>query len=114
VTDWWRSANCAGTDTDAFFGDGQMAWAKRLCGRCDVAEACLQYAVTNRIDWGLWGGLTPQQRKPLRSGSGKRGKATPDRCGNGHPWVGNIAYRSNGHRYCRACQRNRKRYGEAA
>ena len=36
--------------------------AKRLCGRCPVKAACLDYAVTNGETDGVWGGLTPDER----------------------------------------------------
>ncbi len=40
---------------------------KRLCGRCAVRKACLQYALDNRaLVGGIWGGTTADERKRLK------------------------------------------------
>ena len=31
-------------------------------------EPCLEYALSNRITHGIWGGLTERERRPLQSG----------------------------------------------
>ena len=35
---------------------------------CPVRQPCLDYAVTNRIVHGVWGGLTERERRALQSG----------------------------------------------
>jgi WhiB family redox-sensing transcriptional regulator len=42
--------------------------ARRVCAACPVRQACLYYAITNRIVHGIWGGLTERERRALRSG----------------------------------------------
>ena len=42
--------------------------AKALCRTCPVRLECLEYADDNRLQEGIWGGLTPTERgqTPLR------------------------------------------------
>jgi predicted unusual protein kinase regulating ubiquinone biosynthesis (AarF/ABC1/UbiB family) len=35
---------------------------------CPVRQPCLDYAISNRITNGIWGGLTERERRTLRSG----------------------------------------------
>ena len=61
-------APCAlGTDPDLFFREDEVgvAAAKRVCASCPLASACLAYATEN-IEYGIWGGKTPQERDALR------------------------------------------------
>ena len=37
--------------------------AKRVCEGCPVQERCLEYALRNRIDHGVWGGCSERQRR---------------------------------------------------
>lgn len=36
---------------------------KKVCFRCPVWRECLDYAKDGNETWGMWGGLTPQERK---------------------------------------------------
>lgn len=66
---------CQTSDPELWFGaverDGvpQQAnykEAKKLCGFCPVQNTCLKYALeANEIE-GVWGGLTPEERKRMR------------------------------------------------
>jgi len=40
--------------------------AQRICADCPVSEACLQYALEERVDHGVWGGKSERERKRLR------------------------------------------------
>ena len=40
--------------------------AKRVCSRCAVRKLCLETAMRNRERFGVWGGLTEQERTRLR------------------------------------------------
>lgn len=40
--------------------------AKKICGRCPIASICLAYAVEAREAYGIWGGMTPTERKLLK------------------------------------------------
>ena len=37
--------------------------AKRVCIRCDVRDQCLEYALSTREPYGIWGGLTEIERR---------------------------------------------------
>lgn len=63
--DWQGSARCRGLDSDQFFvrGSAQARHAIRVCERCTVRVECLQYAIENGVDFGVWGGMTERQRR---------------------------------------------------
>ena len=67
---WRELAACRGTDLGVFFPErGESAGpARQVCAGCPVRQACLDYAITNRIASGVWGGLTERERRALRSG----------------------------------------------
>lgn len=57
--DWRDFANCQGTaNADLWFADDQPSVdaAKRVCQGCEVRQACLDFAITNREQHGVWGG----------------------------------------------------------
>ena len=66
---WRQRAACRGTDLDVFFPErGEPAEpARQVCARCPVCQPCLEYALSNRITHGIWGGLTERERRPLQS-----------------------------------------------
>jgi len=66
---WRARAACRGTDLDVFFPErGESAGpARQVCARCPVCQPCLEYALSNRITHGIWGGLTDRERRPLQS-----------------------------------------------
>lgn len=60
---------CAGVDPEVFFPPGSegVARAKRICAKCpaDLCNACLEYALRNREDSGVWGGTSERERRRL-------------------------------------------------
>ena len=66
---WRELAACRGTDLNLFFpGRGESADpARQVCAACPVREPCLDYAISNAITHGIWGGLTERERRALRS-----------------------------------------------
>jgi hypothetical protein len=66
---WRQLAACHGVDLGVFFPErGETAGpARQVCAACPVREPCLEYALSNRITHGIWGGLTERERRPLRS-----------------------------------------------
>ncbi len=66
---WRELAACRGAGLEVFFpGRGEPAEpARRICARCPVREPCLDYAVSNRIVHGIWGGLAERDRRALRT-----------------------------------------------
>jgi WhiB family redox-sensing transcriptional regulator len=74
ANDQWRDhALCRDTDPDLFFPVGttglalvQVEHAKRVCGQCTVADACLDFALATNQDSGIWGGLSEEERRVIR------------------------------------------------
>jgi WhiB family transcriptional regulator, redox-sensing transcriptional regulator len=71
--DWRHRAACRDVDPELFFPIGntgpallQIEEAKQVCRRCDVAEACLQWALESSQDAGVWGGLSEDERRALK------------------------------------------------
>ena len=66
---WREQAACRGADLEVFFPErGESADpARQVCAACPVRQPCLDYAVTNRIVHGIWGGLTGRERRALQS-----------------------------------------------
>ena len=67
---WTEHALCAQVGGDLFFPEPAGASAreaKSVCRGCSVTDECLQYAVNHHIREGVWGGLTPSQRRGMRA-----------------------------------------------
>lgn len=60
------AAACAQTDPDLFFQDGPGTLAKKICAGCEVRQRCLNYALTNDMDHGIWGGTGTRNRKLMK------------------------------------------------
>ncbi|WP_343245011.1 WhiB family transcriptional regulator [Streptomyces sp. SID14478] len=63
---WWERAECRTADPETLFVEGaaQVA-AKRICSACPVRTECLSHALDQRIEHGVWGGLTERERRAL-------------------------------------------------
>jgi len=70
-------AVCAQTDPDVFFPDrgGSNRDAKLICNGdprretkpCPIRLRCLEVALANGYDEGIWGGTSPRERRRMRS-----------------------------------------------
>lgn len=64
--DWYGRAACRQGDPDALFVRGKAQHqAKAICAHCPVRTECLADALDNRIEWGVWGGMTERERRAL-------------------------------------------------
>jgi WhiB family redox-sensing transcriptional regulator len=65
--EWMAVGSCRDHPPEVFFpSDGVgVEVAKRICHDCPVQERCLEYALTNRIDHGVWGGASERQRRRI-------------------------------------------------
>ena len=64
---WFALAACRGNTNDFYPERGQSAAAaKTICAGCHVRQQCLDYALANREHRGIWGGLTPLERRRWR------------------------------------------------
>ena len=63
---FFKDAKCKGMDPEFFFPEkGAIAAPKKICANCPVQLDCLDYAVENRIEFGVWGGVSQRQRLRL-------------------------------------------------
>ncbi|KID30940.1 WhiB family transcriptional regulator [Prauserella rugosa] len=69
---WVDDAACRDEDPELFFpvsamgpGAQQAEQAKAVCARCPVREQCLSYALESGLDFGVFGGLTQEERREL-------------------------------------------------
>ncbi|MEO1060893.1 MAG: WhiB family transcriptional regulator [Actinomycetota bacterium] len=66
-SDWRSAAACRGESPTTFFDAELAEWAKRICLRCPVTDACRDDAVAHGVSHGVWGGWTPEERRLGRS-----------------------------------------------
>ncbi len=63
---WAERSACRDSDPDALFVPGAAQHqAKRICRECPVRLDCLAEALDNRMEFGIWGGLTERERRSL-------------------------------------------------
>lgn len=111
---WTRSAACAGQvtaeedwwhpreDLSPSEKAAQVAVARLVCSRCPVRHPCALEALTGSIAHGMYGGLTPADRRKI---AGRHGYPQP-----GAPRHGTYSrYAAYGCR-CRDCTEAKRRY----
>jgi WhiB family redox-sensing transcriptional regulator len=65
-SDWTARAACRDTDPDELFVQGAAQnRAKTRCFGCVVRTECLADALDNRVEFGVWGGMTERERRAL-------------------------------------------------
>ena len=66
-TEWMARGNCKDVPPSTFFpSDGAgVDEARQICSTCPVAASCLEYALRNRIDHGVWGGASERERRRI-------------------------------------------------
>ena len=63
---WIANALCSSADPDELFVTGAaQRRAALLCRECTVVAECLADALDNRVEFGVWGGMTERQRRKL-------------------------------------------------
>ncbi len=66
-TDWMARGKCRDIHPSVVFprdGEG-VEVAQRICAGCPVASPCLEYALANHIDHGVWGGASERERRRI-------------------------------------------------
>jgi WhiB family redox-sensing transcriptional regulator len=72
--DWQVNAACRGTDTSNFYhpenerGPSRVRRemsAKAVCAVCPVLDDCRRWALAAREPYGVWGGLSADEREAL-------------------------------------------------
>ena len=81
---WRDRAACLGVDPELFFPIGntgpalsQIEEAKVVCGRCEVVEPCLSWAMESRQEDGVWGGLSADERRAVKRRNARARRADP-------------------------------------
>ncbi len=61
---WMLESACRGEGSDTFFPENGAGVnkARQYCAKCSVRKECLEYALLNRIEEGVWGGASQRQR----------------------------------------------------
>ena len=67
MTDWMSRGNCRDHPPSTFFpSDGVgVDVARRICATCPVKTPCLEYALRNGVDHGVWGGTSERERRRI-------------------------------------------------
>ena len=82
MTEWRDRAACRYEDPELFFPIGTSGpaletaeAAKQVCRACTVREQCLRLALSSGQDAGIWGGLTPMERRAVKHHTAARRRA---------------------------------------
>ncbi|MFD7757856.1 WhiB family transcriptional regulator [Streptomyces sp. NPDC059757] len=63
---WHTDAACRTTDAEELFAEAaEQRSAKALCTGCPARTECLAEALDNRVEFGVWGGMTERERRAL-------------------------------------------------
>ena len=63
---WIALSACRTADPDELFVTGAAQnRAKAVCLSCPVRTECLSDALDNRVEFGVWGGMTERERRAL-------------------------------------------------
>jgi len=79
VNDIYREGRCLSSGkSEMFFSESptELAAAQALCGDCRVRTRCLEYALENAVEWGVWGGVIFWDGETFYR---KRGRGRPKR-----------------------------------
>ncbi|MGP4011419.1 WhiB family transcriptional regulator [Streptomyces sp. 4N124] len=75
---WQQRAACRGMSSSTFFSPpGERGRARRdreeraraICGRCEVLDICAATALKHGETYGVWGGLSDDERRRLGTGT---------------------------------------------
>lgn len=81
IWEWQLQGSCRAVDPDTFFhpegerGPRKAARdeaAKAVCARCPVLEQCRRHSLEVREPYGVWGGLTEEDRELAYLGQVRR------------------------------------------
>jgi WhiB family redox-sensing transcriptional regulator len=65
--EWQEFGACRGIPSEIFFPpvEHEAFEAKAVCARCSVRDHCLEFAIDAGERFGIWGGMTTQERRIL-------------------------------------------------
>lgn len=72
---WMQEGHCRFHPPAVFFpSDGVgVATARKICAACPVEGECLEFALSNRIGLGVWGGASERERRRILRRRGQTG-----------------------------------------
>ena len=127
MTDW-KQANCTSVGVELFYpeydqvrfdSDGVRT---KVCGPCPIRQQCLDYAISTREQYGIWGGTLPgERRRIIGTETGNPNwqwprpsdeiAAVKEFCKRGHALRGDnvSSYSDNGYNRCLQCRRDYKK-----
>ena len=72
--EWQADARCSEVDPEIFFPErgGSSKAARAVCSQCSVRGQCLEYALNNKEQFGIWGGTSERERRRLRKDRARR------------------------------------------
>ncbi len=72
--EWQTYARCTEVDPEIFFPErgGSSKAARAVCRDCPVRMQCLEYALNNKEQFGIWGGTSERERRRLRKERAQR------------------------------------------
>ncbi|WP_432509937.1 WhiB family transcriptional regulator [Kineococcus sp. SYSU DK001] len=82
VWEWQLEGSCRQADPNLFFHpEGERGPARRnrdaaaqaICGACPVLEQCRRHALKVREPYGVWGGMTEDDREAIYATERRRG-----------------------------------------
>jgi WhiB family transcriptional regulator, redox-sensing transcriptional regulator len=64
---WQADAACHDADAELFFSldEARQQEALAMCAECPVRRECLEHALANGEQYGIWGGLREGERRRL-------------------------------------------------
>jgi WhiB family redox-sensing transcriptional regulator len=83
--DWQLHSACRGMDSDIFYHpDGErgasrerrVSTAKAICAACPVVAQCRDHALKTREPFGVWGGLSEEDREVIYARQARAEKIT--------------------------------------
>ena len=64
-TEWMADGKCRNYPAEVFFprdGVGVIR-AQKICATCPVVKECLEFALANHVDHGVWGAKSERERR---------------------------------------------------
>jgi WhiB family redox-sensing transcriptional regulator len=67
-TEWMADGECRNHTPETFFpSDGVgVDRARKICATCTVQNHCLEYALAEEIEHGVWGGASERERRRIK------------------------------------------------
>jgi WhiB family redox-sensing transcriptional regulator len=76
---WRQYAACRDEEPDLFFPIGntgiallQIEEATAVCRRCPVMDSCRQWALETGQDFGVWGGMSEDERRDIKGSAARK------------------------------------------